>query len=133
MLPKGSEETVRHGDQSSENQSQNPIDKDLLSAITGTQADRQRLVCSRVRNVVNTSRGILNEQKEMRCRNRALAGAAVVIFLFLVGPLLWMACEHFSAGGRWCDENGQMGIWLFLWGSALLACALLAGWLKKRS
>jgi len=99
------------------------VDCDLLSALAGTQAHRDRAVAYRTRRVVMTSRGVMQGQQADRKRSRALALAATLVILLESVS----AEEHL--GGVAC----QVGVWIFFFCSALLACALLAGWLKRRS
>jgi hypothetical protein len=93
-------------------------DRETIGALAGVKADHERSVAQKTRRVVMASLGVMQEQKAGRKRIRALALAAILIVFFVVGPTVW-----------WIADS----IWSFLLISALLGCALLAGWLRRRS
>ena len=107
-------------------------DRDLLSALAGNQASRDCLLASRTRRVVSASHGLMQEQKAGRKRMRALALAAIVLVVLVVGPLATWAVDSLIAGERLCDVTSQFALWVCILCPALVACALLAGWVRKR-
>lgn len=104
---------------------------DLVSALAGREANRERAVSFRTRRVVMASHGVLLEEEagRKRCRSLALA-AGLVILLLLPAPVWW-------AVNTLLDEHhqglaGQLSVLIFFMSAALLA-SVLAGWMRKRS
>lgn len=108
-------------------------DRDLLSALTGVQAGRERAVAQRTRQVVMASLGLMREQKADRKRTKAMALASLMLILLALGPFAWHIVDQLLGGEHWSDPVPQCSlIVFFLFFPALLAAALLAGWLRRR-
>ena len=108
-------------------------DRDLVKTLAGVQASRECACAHRTRRVVMASLGVMQEQKAGQRRSRALALAAILVLVFVLAPLVWWAVDTLNAGGRLTDIAGEFSLWIFFVGAALLASALLAGWLRSRS
>ena len=105
----------------------------LLAALTGRDANRDRVVAQRTRRVVMSSHGILQEQKQDKSRALAVALAVTILILLLIAPLLWEATDSLIAGEHLGDPGSQLSLWACIVCPTLLGAALVAGWWRKRS
>ncbi len=104
-----------------------------LSAHAEEGADRDRTVAYNTRRVVLASLGVIKEQKAGRKRVRAVALAAILIVLLVVAPLIWCAVDNLIAGEHFGDLTSEFSLWVCILCPALLAAAVMAGWLRNRS
>jgi len=105
---------------------------ELLTALSGLDASRQRQVANRTRRVVLSSQGVLQDQKQGRKRTRAFAIAATIVILLLIAPLVWQVSDNLIAGEHLGDMTSQFALWACILCPTLLAAALVAGWWKSR-
>ena len=104
---------------------------DLLSALSGLEANRERAVAHRTRRVVLGSLGVLKEEKRDRSRARGVAIAIAIVAVLVITPLIWEAVDIFIAGEHPGDPVGQLILWACLACPSLLAAVLVAGWWKR--
>ena len=109
------------------------LPSDLISALTGREANRERAVAHRTRRVVLSSLGVMKEQKQDRSRARGVALAVTLIVLLLIAPLLWEATDSWIAGEHLGDPGSELSLWACIVCPTLLAAALVVGWMKHRS
>jgi hypothetical protein len=102
-----------------------------LAASLG-DPERDRVVARTTRRVVMASLGVMQDQKAERKRTRSLALAALVVLLLVIGPLAWLVVDYFNSGGHIGDLTGEFTLWACILCPAILAAALVAGWLRKR-
>ena len=108
-------------------------DGDLMAALSGIDAGRDRDVADRTRRVVRTSLGVMRDQQAGRHRIRAVALAAILVMLIALGPLIGYVADNLAAGEHLGSVTCQAGLWVCILCPALVAAALVAGWLKNRS
>jgi len=107
--------------------------RDVKASVAAEHADRERRVAYGTRRVVMASLGVLKEQKAGRKRIRAVALASILVFLLVLGPLIWWAVDNLIAGEHLGDLASQFSLWVCILCPALLAAAVMAGWLRHRS
>ncbi len=105
---------------------------ELAASLTGATADRDREVAHTTRRVVMASLGVIKDQKAGRRRVRSLALAATLVVVLAVGPLVWWAVDNLISGDHLGDLTSQFSLWVCILCPALLAAAVVAGWLRHR-
>ena len=107
-------------------------DRELLAALAGKQAARDREVAQTTRRVVLTSLGVMDEQKAGGRRSRALALAALLLALLALGPFVWRVTEDLIGGEHLADIATQTSLWICILCPAVLAAVIFAGWARSK-
>ena len=107
--------------------------RELVEALVGTAADRDRAAANKTRRVVAASAGVMQEQHAGRKRMRAMALAATLVIFFVVAPPVWWIAENLIEEEHLTSIASELAVWGFFSVTALLGAALLAGWLRRRS
>jgi hypothetical protein len=102
--------------------------RDLLEALAGKQAGRDRAVAENTRRVVLASAGVMRDQRADRKRSTSLALAGILLVLLALGPFVWRVADDIIGGEHWSDIATQTSLWVCVACPALLAAALVAGW-----
>lgn len=108
-------------------------ENDVLAALAGKQAGREQAVGFRTRRVVMASMGLMREQKAGQRRSRSLALAGSLLVVLAMGPFIWRVADDIIGGERWNDPATQASLWICILFAALVAAALVAGWMRQKS
>jgi hypothetical protein len=73
----------------------------------------------------------MREQKAGRKRSRSLALASVLLLIVAMGPCVWRVTDDLAGGEHWSDIATQSSLWICVLIPALLAAALVAGWMRR--
>jgi hypothetical protein len=99
--------------------------RDLLSALAGNQAGRERAVAHKTRRVVLASLGVMQDQKAGRKRGLAVALAFILLVVLALGPFFWRVADDLI-GGELIGDIGHA--------SSAFGCASCARrWWQRRS
>ena len=109
-----------------------PANPDLLAALAGKQAGRDRVVAEKTRRVVMPSFGVMQDQKAGRRRTRSVVLASLLLALLAFGPLAWRVADDLIGGEHISDIATQTSLWACILIPAVLAAFLVAGWSRAR-
>lgn len=107
--------------------------REVLSALAGCDAEMAQVAAHRTRRVVMASLGVMQEHKAGLRRNRALALAATLLVFFVLGPPIWWIADTLIEEERLTSAMSEITVWGFFLSTALVASALLAGWMRRKS
>ena len=106
---------------------------DLLGALTGRQAGRERAVAEKTRRVVMASLGVMEDQKAGRKRSRSLVMATFLLIVIALGPFVWRVTDDLIGGERLSDVATQFSLWACILCPVVLAAVVVAGWSRIKS
>lgn len=106
---------------------------DMLAALSGKQAGRERAVAEKTRRVVMASLGVMEEQKAGRKRSRSLVLASFLLILIALGPFVWRVADDLIGGEHLSDVATQFSLWACILCPAVLAAVVVAGWSRSKS
>jgi hypothetical protein len=106
--------------------------RDLLSALAGMQAGRERAVGESTRRVVMASLGVMRDQEAGRKRTRSLAIASFLLVALALGPFVWRLADDLISGEMIGDIATQISLWACILCPALLAAFVIAGWSRRK-
>ncbi len=110
-----------------------PTNSDLLGALTGRQAGRERAVAEKTRRVVMASLGVMEDQKAGRKRSRSLVLASFLLIVIALGPFVWRVTDDLIGGEHLSDVATQFSLWACILCPAVLAAVVIAGWSRIKS
>lgn len=105
---------------------------DLLEALAGRQAGRERAVAENTRRVILASLGVMQDQKAGRKRSRSVALAILLVVLIALGPFIWRVADDLIGGEHLSDMATQFSLWACILCPTILAAVLVAGWPRSR-
>jgi DMSO/TMAO reductase YedYZ heme-binding membrane subunit len=73
----------------------------------------------------------MRQQKEGRRRSRAMALVSILLVILAMGPFVWRVADDVIGGEHWSDIATQASLWVCILLPAVLAAALVAGWLRR--
>ena len=106
--------------------------RDLLSALAGMQAGRERAVGESTRRVVMASLGVMRDQEAGRKRTRSLTIASFLLVILALGPFTWHLADDLISGEAISDIATQISLWACIVFPALLAAFVVAGWSRHK-
>lgn len=105
---------------------------DMLAALAGRQAGRERAVADKTRRVVMASLGVMEDQRAGRKRNRSLVLALSILVLLALVPFIWRVTDDLIGGELLSDMATQLSLWACILCPAVLAAVLVAGWSRNK-
>jgi len=108
-------------------QNTQPIDPELLHALTGMDADASLAVAHRTRRVVREAAFQIRDDRQRRRRNRGMALLCAAGFILCLTPALWSGIDEIFAGEHLSDMPTMVTLTALTLFSAVIA-ALLASW-----
>jgi hypothetical protein len=73
----------------------------------------------------------MQQQKQGRRRTRSLALVSILLVILAMGPFVWRLTDDLIGGEHWSDMATQTSLWVCILLPAVLAAALVAGWLRR--
>lgn len=62
-----------------------------------------------------------------------MALVSILLVILAMGPFVWRVADDINGGEHWSDMATQTSLWVCILLPAVLAAALVAGWLRRES
>jgi hypothetical protein len=62
-----------------------------------------------------------------------MALVSILLVILAMGPFVWRVADDVIGGEHWTDMATQTSLWVCILLPAVLAAALVAGWLRRES
>jgi hypothetical protein len=120
------EQTQSSGSQSAGNSA------DLIAALSGLNAHRERALSNRTRRAVHDAATDIREGRNVGRRSTAIALLTLAGFLMLLSPAIWSSIDDALGGGTLLDLPGIVAALAFTLFAAVAAVLFLIGGQGRR-
>jgi hypothetical protein len=105
---------------------------DLIAALSGLDANRNRALTNRTRRAVHDAATDMREGRHISRRSSAIAMLILAGFLMLLSPAIWSSIDDAFGGGTLLDLPGIVAALAFTLFAAVAAVLFLIGGQGRR-